>query len=89
MFLIFRWGLVIALSLLSVGWLLPLYFSVDCFIEWAEREQRGALDPHGFPYLSTARYFFTAACVWVGIVVLYWSVILGWMFLVKETGRRR
>jgi hypothetical protein len=57
---------------------------VACLITWANHEQAGVHGLHTFPYLSAARDAFPVAGVWLGIVVLFWSLLLGWMCFVKS-----
>jgi hypothetical protein len=72
-----KWLLVTVLALLSVGWLLPLCFAVDCLITWCEHEVTNAHDQHSFPYLGVAREAFGAAWIWLAMVGLFWSASAG------------
>jgi hypothetical protein len=67
----------IVIPLLSIGWLVPLWFAVDCLITWANHEQLALHGNNSFPYLSAAHDSFKLAFVWLGIVVLLWSFYLG------------
>ncbi len=77
-------AIVIVFSLLSVGWLAPLCFALNCLITWVQNEYTVAHDEHSFPYLSAARDALTVAGVWLGIAVLFWSLFLGWTCFVKS-----
>jgi hypothetical protein len=72
-----KFAFVIVIPLLSIGWLAPLWFAVDCLITWANHEQLALHANNSFPYLSIAHNSFQLAFVWLGIVVLFWSVYLG------------
>jgi hypothetical protein len=78
-----RWVLILALSLVSVGWLVPLFLSVDWLITWCEHERINAHGQHSFPYLSAARNAFLVAGMWLGLVVFSWTLIVGWLGLVR------
>ena len=59
-----------ALCLLNTGWLLPLFFSVDCLLAWCAHEQLGTHGRHTFPFLQAAWDAFVVAGVWIGMIVL-------------------
>lgn len=78
-----RWGLVIVLAVLSVGWLFPLSLAASWLIEWCEHEAANTHGQHSFPYLSAARSAFNVAAAWLAVVALFWSVVAGRLAFVQ------
>ena len=66
-----------AVALLSAGWLIPLWLSVQFHLDFLRLElwPRVAGQPvlNSFPYLSASSTLFSTACVWLGLVILFWS----------------
>jgi hypothetical protein len=61
---------VLAISLVAVGWLVPLALGIDFLLTWCEHEQAQAHAQHNFPYLRSARDAFTVAGAWFFFVAL-------------------
>jgi hypothetical protein len=64
-------------ALFSAGWLIPLWVSVRTYLDFMQFEIRPAVLGHpemnSFPFLNTSKNTFTIACVWLGMVILFWS----------------
>lgn len=67
------------LVLFSAGWAVPLYISIHFFWRW-----RQFASPFGyaqqpqlnsFPYLDAAQMHWQVACIWLGIVLLFWTIV--------------
>jgi hypothetical protein len=80
-----RQGIIAILSLLSVGWLAPLWLAVNYLITWAEHEELGVHSQHSFPYLSAARDAFGIGGAWLTVVMLFWSLIVGRMVITTKS----
>jgi len=66
------------LALLSAGWLLPLWASVSVYLDFMNSDIWPAVLGHprmnSFPYLMAAKSSFTITCLWLGLVVFFWSL---------------
>jgi hypothetical protein len=75
-------------ALFSAGWLIPLCLSVRLYLNFQRLELwpmvAGRPVLNSYPYLSASSTLFTLACVWLGVVILYWSGRV-WSFLQHAT----
>jgi hypothetical protein len=82
-----RLVLATVVFVLSVGWLIPMWFGVGMFFSWCMTE----VNPHingqeaqlnSFPLLATANSQLRLAILWMGLVVLVWAGYLCVRFIV-------
>jgi len=81
----------LAIALLSVGWLVPLWFAIDHYLYFWEQPgvdllSRGTTSFQGMGggpavLLMFARHYFTIAMVWFGLVAAFWSYLAATAFL--------
>ena len=64
----------------SSGWTIPLYFSVKFLLDWCRFEaapviyrEQGTLN--SFPFLAESEKWWLIATSWLGLAVLFWSVV--------------
>lgn len=67
-------------ALLSAGWLAPAWMSVYFYLSFWQGEGwpllRGERPvPTSFLYLHGADECFQVACLWLGVVILFWSYL--------------
>jgi Na+/proline symporter len=73
------------IALLSVGWLLPLWTAVDCYLQFWQEPGMDLLTTGKSHFLGwgagppllfmMARESFTRAVVWFGMVAAFWSYL--------------
>jgi hypothetical protein len=74
-------GVVVALKLLfSIGWLVPIWISVNSLFSFLGSEiyplLQGKHPLNSFPFLDFSFQAFTIGCVWLSAVLIYWIVRL-------------
>ena len=69
----------VLVSLLSAGWLVPLWLSVDTYLDfWRSVGLPLALNMHpasSFPYLEFATNCFGISMAWLALVVACWAYV--------------
>jgi hypothetical protein len=69
----------------STGWLLPIWFSVECLFTYIDTELwpalRGQPPVNSFPFLHYSFLVFTVGCIWLAAVVFFWA----WKLAGKRT----
>jgi hypothetical protein len=67
---------LVSLSILSCGWLAPLWAAYGSYIQFLQSEQSPER-VNSFPFLSFSKEMFSAACAWLAVAIAVWSVLLG------------
>ena len=67
---------LVALTILSCGWLLPLWVAYGTYIQFLQSEQYPER-VNSFPFLRFSEEMFSAACAWLAVAIAVWSVLLG------------
>lgn len=69
---------VLLLSVVSAGWLLPLYLAGAAFKAYLQTELEprimGLQPTHSFPILYACQFWFTIAALWLAGVIVFWVV---------------
>ena len=67
----------IAITIFSIGWLIPLWLSGNAILNLLRVEimprLMGQNPLNSFPFIDFASSTFTIACVWLGLVIGYWT----------------
>ena len=70
-------ALAVFISLLSAGWVIPLWLAVDTYLDYWQSVglplSLGMRPVSSFPYLEFAANSFGIAMLWLGIVVASWA----------------
>ncbi len=72
----------IILIILSIGWVLPAWFGLDC-LHVALTQTDETIIANSFPYLHESKNFTEIAIIWLALVFLFWSWVLSKVFLKK------
>ena len=77
------------IAVFSAGWLFPLWLSLRAMIAFVNTELlpaiRGVPPQNSFGYLFATGDAFTIACIWLALVILYWS----WRLTAPKTAAAR
>jgi hypothetical protein len=61
----------------SAGWLIPLWVSANAMYSFFDLELwprlRGVVPLNSFPFVRFSEQAFTMACIWLGLVIVFWS----------------
>jgi len=71
---------VIALALISISWLLPLYLAWSSYLDFITLElyprlQGKASLVNSFPFLAFSEKMAMLSCIWLAVTILIWSVL--------------
>jgi hypothetical protein len=67
------------ICLFSAGWLYPIWVTAYLYLEWLNSEAGPRLrgenprSEFSFNALTASFDFFTVGCIWLALVILYWS----------------
>lgn len=82
-----RLCIISTVAVLSSGWVVPLYFSVACFVDWLSLEITKQAGHHSFPFLRAASQAWFIAAIWFGAAVLFWAAIAAARCVAPDPGR--
>jgi hypothetical protein len=67
----------ILIAVFSAGWLLPLWVSASVMFQFLSAEVlprlAGQQPVNSFSFVQFSAQAFTAACVWLGAVIIFWA----------------
>ena len=67
----------LGVSLLSAGWVIPLYFAANMYASYMTKELppvlRGGYPLSSFPHLSAATSLVQLGLAWLGLVLAAWA----------------
>ena len=71
-------------SFAVVGWILPLWFSVDCYLAYVQSVAKGTLD--SFPFIRASQQMSSLAFLWFGAASI--ASVLQIQLLIDKNARR-
>jgi hypothetical protein len=79
---------VTAAAILSLGWAVPMYLSVQFLAEWnrlvlAAGSAGEAARRNSFPFITASEQLATVAVVWASVAILAWASWGAWSNLRK------
>jgi hypothetical protein len=67
----------IFIAIFSAGWLLPLWVSASVMFQFLSAEVlprlAGQQPVNSFPFVQFSAQAFTGACIWLGVVIIFWA----------------
>ena len=64
-------------SALSAGWLVPLWLAASFYADYLQQDLRPQIQGHApltsFPLLDFSSACFAIACIWLALVIVFWS----------------
>lgn len=96
--------LFLFIVIFSIGWIIPLYLSINAIIRWNElgvvpfifNPDHRVINLSTFPFMAFSKFMLIVACIWLAAVIILWIALKGRHFLflkkqpqVEDAGKAR